>query len=49
MASCATGRRPISASRSIVIYMVQWYAFAAVAIVMWAVVHLRHRVLRADD
>jgi len=31
------------------VYMVQWYAFAAVAIVMWAVVHLRHRVLRADD
>ena len=30
------------------IYMVQWYAFAALAIVLW-LVHARRRAPRADD
>ncbi len=31
------------------IYMLQWYAFAALAIVLWVVVPLRRRRPRADD
>jgi len=31
------------------IYMVQWYAFAALALVLWIVVPLRSRARRADD
>ena len=34
--SCATGPRPTSASRSTRIYMVQWFAFAALAAGLWA-------------
>jgi cytochrome oxidase assembly protein ShyY1 len=31
------------------IYMLQWYALAALAIVLWLVVHLWRRAPRADD
>ena len=48
-ASCATGRRPISASRSIASTWSSGTRSRRVAIVMWAVVHLRRRAPRADD